>query len=63
MSKTNPKFDYLIVLQGKYAHGWEDLCAVDKNQKNAWQEIRADKKAYQQNEGGCYRIIERREPR
>lgn len=60
------KYNYLYVLQGYYYGQWEDLTAEDKHSaKNEygtpWQRIAADKKAYQQNEGGLYRIIERRE--
>jgi len=60
------KYTYLLVLQGNYGYGWEDLTAEDKNSgKNEygtpWQRIKANKKDYQENEGGVYRIIERRE--
>lgn len=56
------KFNYLYVLQGNYGygHGWEDLTAADNSFKG-WKEIKADKKSYMENEGGTYRIIERRE--
>ncbi len=39
------------------------LCTffTDKKDKNAYKEIKNDKKAYQENEKGIYRIIERRE--
>ena len=51
------KYIYLHVLQGNYGygHGWEDLCASESRK-----EVRVDLKAYQENEGGCYRIIKRR---
>ena len=53
--KTN-----LVVLQGNYGqHGWEDLCAAPLTYRG-WQEMKADRKSYRDNEGGCYRIIERR---
>jgi hypothetical protein len=55
------KYAYLYVLQGKYAHGWEDLCAADMRERGAFKTIRADWKSYRENEGGTYRIIERRE--
>lgn len=60
------KYNYLYVLQGNYGYGWEDLTAEDKHSgKNEygtpWQRIKANKKDYQENERGCYRIIERRE--
>lgn len=57
------KYNYLYVLQGFYGYGWEDLTQTDKADKNAWKEIRADKKAYLENAPGQYRIIERRELR
>jgi hypothetical protein len=59
--RTN-KYAYLFVLQGFYAHGWEDLCAVDKGERDAWKQIVTHKREYRDNEGGQYRIIERREP-
>ena len=55
------KFVYLYVLQGFYAHGWEDLCASDKSQPGAWKEIKTHKREYRENAVGTYRIIERRE--
>ena len=56
------KFNYLYVLQGNYGygHGWEDLTAAINSFKG-WKEVKADKKSYVENEGGTYRIIERRE--
>lgn len=60
------KYDYLLVLQGHYGQGWEDLCAEYKHSAtdkhgNAWKRINANKKDYDLNEGGRYRIISRRE--
>lgn len=60
------KYMYLYVLQGNYGQGWEDLCAEDKHSGkdqhgSPRQRIRADLKAYRENEGGSYRIINRRE--
>ena len=53
------RYNYLFVLQGKYEpHGWEDLTA-SKNYK----EMRVERRLYQTNEGGNYRIIQRRELR
>lgn len=49
------KYDYLHVLQGHYGQGWEDLTASENRA-----EVRADLKAYRENEGGSYRIIQRR---
>ena len=53
------KYLYLYVLQGNYGygHGFEDLCSSE-----SWREIRDNLKDYRTNEGGWYRIIERREP-
>jgi len=50
------KYVYLFVLQGNYRYGWEDLIASENRQ-----EMRNDLKAYRENEGGIYRIIQRRE--
>jgi hypothetical protein len=55
MKKPN-KYVYLFVLQGDYGHGWEDLTAEETRK-----EIRARMKDYRENEGGTYRIIQRRE--
>lgn len=57
------KFDYLYVLQGDYGygHGWEDLAAEDEAEPGARQRIRQTRKEYRDNEGGSYRIIQRRE--
>ena len=56
------KYNYLYVLQGHYGQGWEDLCAADKAEgASAYIMIRSDLKSYRENEGGTYRIIERRE--
>jgi hypothetical protein len=69
MAKKRNKYDYLYVLQGDYGygHGWEDLTAYDKGSAGgegaAWLYIRRDLKDYRINEGGTYRIIERRERR
>ncbi len=54
------KYRYLHVLQGYYGStfGWEDL-----TQSEDKQEIRDDLQAYIENEGECYRVIMRREPR
>ena len=52
------KYVYLYVLQGNYGygHGWEDLTASEK-----WREVRVNLRDYCENEGGRYRIIQRRE--
>ena len=55
MKKQN-KYRYLVVLQGNYGYGWEDLTASED-----YKEIKQDLKDYRENEGGKYRIINRRE--
>lgn len=50
------KYIYLHVLQGNYGYGWEDLTASEK-----FKEVYQDLKDYRANEGGLYRLIERRE--
>lgn len=52
------KYQYLHVLQGNYGygHGWEDLCTSE-----SYREVRQNLKEYRENEGGNYRLIERRE--
>lgn len=54
------KYSYLYVLQGFYSMGWEDLSAEEQNAEGR-KAIRQTKKEYQENEGGNYRIIKRRE--
>lgn len=56
------KYTYLYVLQGNYGygHGFEDLTAEEKG-PGAWKRIRETKREYIENEGGNYRIIQRRE--
>lgn len=49
------KYEYLHVLQGRYGYGWEDLCASESRA-----EVRQNLKEYRENEGGCYRVIQRR---
>lgn len=58
------KYTYLHVLQGHYVQdvqtgrrGWEDLCASE-----SFREVRANLRDYRENEGGNYRLIQRREP-
>jgi hypothetical protein len=55
---TTNKYEYLHVLQGRYGFGWEDLTASEVRS-----EVRSDLRSYRQNEGGEYRIIQRRELR
>lgn len=50
------KYTYLFVLQGRYGFGWEDLTAATTRK-----EIRGYLRDYRVNEGGEYRIIQRRE--
>ncbi len=55
--KRKNKYTYLWILQGHYGfHGWEDLTASE-----SFREVRDDLKDYRENEGGHYRIIQRRE--
>ena len=56
-TKSSNKFTYLHVLQGQYGFGWEDLCSSEN-----YSEVRQNLKEYRDNEGGHYRLIERREP-
>jgi hypothetical protein len=56
--KRNPrisKTELLYVVQGDYGQGWEDLAA-----SLSWTEARNDIRAYRENEGGNYRLIQRR---
>ena len=56
MKKKN-KYQYLFILQGNYGygHGFEDLTASE-----SYSEVKAELKDYRINEGGRYRIIQRR---
>jgi len=59
--KTN-KFRYLAVLQGNYGYGWDDLVTYDTATKNWFSDMRADLRAYRENEPGySHRVIRRRE--
>lgn len=62
MAKRATKYDYLYVLQGNYGygHGYEDLTATPKTFQGL-REIKAHLREYRINEGGNYRIIQRRE--
>jgi hypothetical protein len=57
-TKRINKFIYLYVLQSNYGygHGFEDIDASEK-----YCDMIASKKCYRENEGGNYRIIQRRE--
>lgn len=58
MKKQN-KYKYIKVLQGLYYGEWCDLCEYDQDTPSA--EIKADYKAYQENEtGNAHRVINRR---
>jgi hypothetical protein len=68
--KRNPghtKWEKLYILQGNYGygHGWEDLAAEsqDKGSLKARRAIGKTRREYEENEGGRYRVIERRELR
>jgi len=56
-AKKPTKYEYIFVLQGNYGYGdgWEDLTAED-----TLREAKMRKKEYRENEGGNYRIINRR---
>ena len=49
------KYIYLYVLQGRYFGKFEDLTASE-----SLNEVKADLKAYRENENSEYRIIKRR---
>lgn len=59
--KKPKKYIYLLVLQGYYGYGWEDLTCEDKDSTGAHERIKQTKKEYLENEGKSYRIINRRE--
>ena len=64
MDRVN-KYEYLLVLQGYFApSGWEDLTAVEKKgsgfDRDANREIKADLKAYRENDPRAYRVINRK---
>ncbi len=75
MNTRTRKYDYLLILQGDYGQGWEDLTAEDKHgpagsvvgddgafsYSSPYKRIRQTLREYRENEGGTYRIIERRE--
>ena len=63
MEPNTNKYLYLKVLQGNYGygHGWEDLSAEDLHNPGAWRRIIQTRREYHENEGGLYRIVERRE--
>ncbi len=48
-----PLYDY--ILQGHYGDGWEDLTCEETRKEAITQ-----RKCYQENEGGTYRIIRRK---
>ncbi len=48
------EYEYLLVLQGHYGHGWEDLTA------GTLREVHDNLREYRENEGGRYRVIKRR---
>tara|TARA_R100001377_G_scaffold84345_1_gene67691 strand:- start:1353 stop:1586 length:234 start_codon:yes stop_codon:yes gene_type:complete len=63
MKPNTNKYLYLKVLQADYGygHGWEDLSAEDLHILGARKRIKQTRREYRENEGGSYRIIERRE--
>ena len=50
--KRKNKYLYLYVLQGNYAHGFEDLCASE-----SWREMRDNLREYRENEGGAIGLL------
>ena len=59
--KTN-KYRYLVVLQGNYGYGWDDLVTYDTAESGWMAEMKADRRAYRENEPGVsHRIVHRRE--
>lgn len=46
----------VFVLQGSYAHGWEDLTSEPTRR-----EANARRREYRENEGGVYRVVARLE--
>lgn len=46
---------YYYVLQGQYGQGWEDLTADDDKAV-----VRDERRTYEREEGGIYRIVRRR---
>ena len=60
--KNQNKYRYLVVLQGNYGYGWDDLCHYDKSDLKAYKEAKTNLKCYRYNEKqALHRIIERRE--
>lgn len=61
MSKQN-KYSYLVVLQGNYGYGWDDLMTWDKNKDElSFRSSREHLKWYRQNEKqATHRIVHRR---
>ena len=49
------KYEYLWIVQGYYAQGWEDLTA-----STLWIEAKNDLKAHRDNETVPFRLIQRR---
>lgn len=55
------KYKYIKVLQGDYGYGWDDLCFYEENDPEQMRELKADIKAYRENEPQySHRIIRRR---
>lgn len=68
--KRKNKYNYYVVLQGNYGYGWEDLTFYESDStgwipdKELRMELKADKKAYRENEPGyAHRTIFRKEKR
>lgn len=61
-TKRVNKFCYLLIIQGDYGHGWEDLSAENKAITGYRGRARGIMRDYVKNEGGIYRIISRKIP-
>jgi hypothetical protein len=71
-TRSNPaarKTPFTLVLQGNYGygHGWEDLFVVTAedvgSSRAARESIQRTLREYQENEGGRYRIVQRKAPK
>lgn len=58
------KYTYYKVIQGNYGYGWddEDFHECDSSYRPLDRNLlHTNLKAYQENGGGCYRVVKRRE--
>ena len=62
MKTRQNKYRYLVILQGNYGYGWDDLVTYDTANADWYNDLRADRKAYRENEPQYpHRTIHRRE--